>query len=288
MKKYFCLRKNLKPNTTDMKSKKSHHYFGLTIFALMACNISFGQQSGIPFKWPDGKRTAVSLTFDDARLSQVDKGTALLDQYEVKGTFYVLPSQVKERLEGWKKAVASGHEIGSHSVNHPCSGNFAWSREKALENYTIDKMRSELIESNKSIEALLGVKPEVFAYPCGQTFVGRGLYAKSYVPVIAELYLTGRGWLDEGPNDPTFCDFAQLTGMEMDGKDFEELLPLLQRADKTHQWLVLAGHEMGDSGQQTTRLSMLQKLLEYAKDPVNGIWIAPIGTVAKYIKQQKN
>lgn len=270
-----------------MRNKKNCGGVGLVIFGLMICNIVVGQQVRAPFKWPEGKRVAVSLTFDDARLSQVDKGTALLDEYNVKATFYVLPGQVKERLEGWKKAVASGHEIGSHSLNHPCSGNFAWSREKALENYTIEKMRAELIESNKSIESLLGVKPKVFAYPCGQTFVGRGANTKSYVPVIAELYLSGRGWLDEGPNDPTFCDFAQLTGMEMDGKDFEDLLPLFESARKNNLWVVLAGHEMNDSGQQTTRLSMLHKLIEYAKDPSNGVWIAPIGTVAKYVQEHQ-
>lgn len=56
---------------------------------------------------------------------------------------------------------------------------------------------------------------------------------------------------------------------------------------KSHQWLVLAGHEMGQSGPQTTRLAMLKQLLEYAKDPANGIWIAPIGTVAKYVEEQR-
>lgn len=261
----------------------------LVILALtvLASNVLFAQPSTTPIKWPDGKQVAVSLSFDDARNSQVEKGTALLDQYGVKATFYVLPGAVKERLEGWKKATASGHEIGSHSLNHPCTGNFLWSRQKALEDYTVDKMRADLVESNKNIEALLGIKPEVFAYPCGQTFVGRGVNTRSYIPVVAELYLTGRGWLDEGPNDPAFCDFAQLTGMEMDGKNFEDILPLLESARKNHLWLVLAGHEMSDSGAQTTRLTMLKKLIEYAQDPANGVWLAPVGTVAKHIQQQK-
>jgi len=253
----------------------------------LAGHVSFGQDAKPVINWPTGKQVALSLSFDDARASQVEKGTALLDQYDVKATFYVLPGAVKEQLEGWKKATASGHEIGSHSLNHPCTGNFQWSRQKALEDYTLDKMRADLVESNKNIEALLGVKPEVFAYPCGQTFVGRGVNTKSYIPVVAELYLTGRGWLDEGPNDPGFCDFAQLTGMEMDGKNFEDILPLIESAKKNQQWLVLAGHEMDDSGTQTTRLAMLKKLIEYAQDPANGIWLAPVGTVAKHIKEQK-
>ncbi len=249
--------------------------------------ILFSQQSESTFAWPEGKQIAISLSFDDARASQVDAGTALLDQYGVKGTFYVVPNSVKQRLEGWKKAVTSGHEIGNHSFNHPCTGNFPWSRQKAIENYTLKKMRNELILTNKAIKELLGVEAEVFAYPCGQTYIGRGENTKSYVPVVSKLFLSGRGWLDEGPNAPQFCDLAQLTGMEMDGKDFDQILPLIVNAKKSGAWLVLAGHEMGESGNQTTRLSMLKKLIEYAQNPANGIWIAPVGTVAKYIKGQK-
>ncbi len=261
--------------------------FLIILFILFPCKILLAQQGESTFAWPEGKQIAISLSFDDARASQVDAGTALLDQYGVKGTFYVVPNSVKQRLEGWKKAVISGHEIGNHSFNHPCTGNFPWSRQKAIENYTLKKMRNELILTNKAIKELLGVEAEVFAYPCGQTYIGRGKNTKSYVPVVSKLFLSGRGWLDEGPNAPQFCDLAQLTGMEMDGKDFDQILPLIENAKKSGAWLVLAGHEMGASGNQTTRLSMLKKLIEYAQNPANGIWIAPIGTVAKYIKGQK-
>ncbi|MBD0297838.1 MAG: polysaccharide deacetylase family protein [Flavisolibacter sp.] len=259
----------------------------ITVIVLLLSKVMAAQQVKSTFQWPAGKQFAVSLTFDDARISQVEAGTELLDRYGVKATFYVVPSGVKQRLEGWKKAVASGHEIGNHSLNHPCTGNFSWARQKALEDYTLKKMRYELLSANDSIQQWLGVTPQQFAYPCGQTFIGRGRNTKSYVPLVAKLFVTGRGWLSEGPNDPVFCDFAQLTGMEMDGKDFEQILPLLQQAKASGQWLVLAGHEMGDSGTQTTRLAMLKKLIVYAQDPANGIWIAPVGTVAKYIQEQR-
>ncbi len=70
-------------------------------------------------------------------------------------------------------------------------------------------------------------------------------------------------------------------------KDFEEILPLIERARKDGAWLILAGHEMGDSGGDNTRSSMLKKLIEYAQDPVNGTWIAPMGTVAKYVRDTR-
>ena len=247
----------------------------------------FAQKDSALFKWPEGKQAAVSLSFDDARESQVIVGTHLLDQYGVKATFYVVPGTMEKQLDGWKKAAAAGHEIGNHTLTHPCTGNFEWSRTNALEDYTLEQMKYQLTECNKRIEELLHVKAEVFAYPCGQKFVGKGINTKSYVPLIAEMFLTGRGWLDEAANDPVYCNFAQLTGVESDGKNFDQILPLLEEAKTNGQWLLLAGHEMGDSGHQTTRLTMLKQLIEYAQNPSNGIWLEPVGTVAKYIKEYK-
>jgi peptidoglycan/xylan/chitin deacetylase (PgdA/CDA1 family) len=255
--------------------------------ALLLSGLAFAQQPSTNFTWPEGKRAALSLSFDDARQSQVDVGVALLDKHKVKATFYVVPSAVELRLEGWKKVVASGHEIGNHSLNHPCTGNFPWSRQKALEDYTVEKMRDELKQANRRIKELLGVTAESFAYPCGQTFVGRGIDTKSYVPLVATLFSSGRTWQDETPNDTGFCDLAQATGVEMDGRDFEQILPILEKARETGQWVVLAGHEIGQDGQQTTRVTMLEKLMSYANDPANKIWIAPVGTIARYIRERR-
>ena len=243
-------------------------------------------QDSIGYPWPGGKLAVISLSFDDARESQVIVGTNLLDQYSIKATFFVVPSTMQRQLEGWKKAVANGHEIGNHSLTHPCMENFDWSRSNALENYSLKTMRKNIAECNKKIEELLGVTPQVFAYPCGQKYVGRGTKTKSYVPLVSKMFLAGRGWLDEATNNPRYCNFAQLTGIEMDGKNFDQILPLIEGAKKSGKWLVLAGHEMGEEGQQTTRLTMLKQLAEYVNNPANGIWIAPVGVVAKYIQDQ--
>jgi len=276
--------------STSIFFKREYSTFFLLpsfVFIFFLNNTIYAQQSGATFSWPQGKQAALSLSFDDARESQVIVGTNLLDQYGIKATFFVNPGGVEKQLEGWKKAVASGHEIGNHTLTHPCMENFSWSRDNALEDHTLKAMRKEMVDCNKRIEELLHVNAEVFAYPCGQKFVGRGVPTKSYVPLVAKLFLLGRGWMDEGPNDPLYCNFAQLSGVEMDGKTFNQILPLLEQAKKNGQWLVLAGHEMGDAGEQTTRLSMLKQLAEYVQNPANGIWIAPMGTVAKYIQDQK-
>jgi len=286
----------MKLNTQSFALNLKHNKRAITIFPqllilvfiVLLSDVTNAQSDSAVFAWPEGKRAAVSLSFDDARESQVISGTPLLDQYGVKATFYVVPSTMEKQLDGWKKAVTNGHEIGNHTLTHPCTGNFSWSRNNALEDYTLKQIRNELKECNKRIRELLNVKAEVFAYPCGQKFIGRGISTKSYVPLVADMFLTGRGWMDEAANDPAYCNFAQLSGIEMDGKDFDQILPLLEEAKKTGQWLLLAGHEMGDDGNQTTRLSMLRRLMEYAQNPTNEIWIEPVGTVARYILKNKN
>ncbi len=236
------------------------------------------------FQWPQGREMALSLTFDDARISQTDIGVPLLDRHGVKATFYVSPGNLLLRAEDWKKASLNGHDVGNHSILHPCTGNFAWSRNKALEDYTLDKMRIELDSASRLIEKVVGVNPVSFAFPCGQKFVGRGLEARSYVPLIAEMFETGRGWLDEGPNNPSFCDFSQLMGMELDGKSFSQIKDLIESARKQGYWLILAGHEINEKGFQTSMVSTIDSLCSYAADPANKIWIDNVRNIASYIR----
>jgi len=239
------------------------------------------------FAWPQGIRGAVSLTFDDARTSQIDVGLPILDAHGVKATFYVSPEPMESRLPAWKEALANGHEIGNHSLRHPCTGNFPWARHKALEDYTLVQMEQELTAANATIESTLGIQPATFAYPCGQKYVGRGAKLNSYVPLVAEMFLAGRGWLDEGTNDPAFCDLAQLMGMELDGLDPAQAKTLIDKAVETGTWLVFCGHDIGDGERQTVRADTLKAICEYARDGDNGIWIDTVENVARYVQRRQ-
>ena len=244
----------------------------------------FSQNSS--FKWPDGKKAAISLSFDDARNSHPKTGRDLFRRIGGKATFYVNPPAMLYDIEGWKDLVADGHEIGNHTVNHPCSGNFLWSREKSLENYSLTTMEQELLEANQQIYAMLGVHAKSFAYTCGNSFVGRGFNRHSYVPLIAKHFESGRGWLDEPPNDPLFSDMAMLQGNEMDGKDFEkDIKPMIDNAIANGSYLLLAGHEIGRGGAQTVEIEMLEQLMAYLNRPDCEVWLGTVGEVANYIRK---
>ena len=240
------------------------------------------------FSWPDGKRAVLSLTFDDARPSQLDHGLPVLDAHGIKATFYVSPGPLKARLEDWRAALAGGHEIGNHTLTHPCSGNFAFSRHNALEDYTLDRMEAEITGANGEIEGLLGVKPSTFAYPCGQTYVGRGEGLQSYVPLVARHFLAGRGFNGESANHPAVCDPAHLLSTSADGLSWDQLRSWLDSTVGQGDWLILTAHEVGPEPQyQTMRLDALEAVCRYANDPGNGVWVAPVRAVAEYLREAR-
>jgi peptidoglycan/xylan/chitin deacetylase (PgdA/CDA1 family) len=241
------------------------------------------------FAWPAGRRAALTLTFDDARSSQLTAGVPLFAERGVKVTFYLSPNNIGGDAAGWRKAAEAGHEMGNHSMTHPCSGNFAWARERALEDFTLQRMRNEMTSANRAIEATTGVTPTTFAYPCGQTFIGRGAKAASYVPLAAELFLAARGWLAETSNDPGFVDLAQVLGYPMDDVEYAELKGVVDDAVARGQWLVLAGHDIGTAaGPQVTRVSMLRDLLDDVARSERGVWVGTVAEIAAYIRDQRS
>lgn len=235
-----------------------------------------------PFSWPHGKRAAISLTFDDARLSQADVGLSVLENCGVKATFYVSFEQLEKRLAVWEKVPSQGHEIGNHTLTHPCTGNFNFSRHKALEEYSLDRMEDELLRANETCHELLGVTPKTFAYPCGQTFVGRGEDFRSYVPLVARHFRAGRGFNAECANIPDFCDPCHLFGIDADGKTVDQLIELARQAATAGTWLVLAGHNVGTLSRQTVDTQALVALCHYAHE--NDIWMGTVAEIVEFVR----
>jgi peptidoglycan-N-acetylglucosamine deacetylase len=237
--------------------------------------------------WPAGIRCALSLSFDDARASQLESGIPLLRREGVRATFYVNLPPVERNAAAWKALLTDGHEIGNHTSSHPCSGNFPFSRRNPLEDFNLDRMAADLDRANTSLAKLIGTKPASFAYPCGQQFVGRGTQTASYVPLIAQRFLSGRGFRSETMNDPAFCDFAALQASDCDERSFAELRIMLDAARESGRWLILAGHEMKESGRQATRLSELTALIRYAKQPGSGVWLDTVTNITRHLMAQR-
>ncbi len=86
------------------------------------------------FVWPEGRKAAVSLAYDDALDSQLDNAIPALDKFGLKGSFYLQLARdpVRKRMAQWRAAAANGHELGNHtlfpSARRRCPTATGWSR----------------------------------------------------------------------------------------------------------------------------------------------------------------
>jgi peptidoglycan/xylan/chitin deacetylase (PgdA/CDA1 family) len=239
------------------------------------------------FHWPDRKRAALSFSFDDTRVSQADCGLPILDAHGVRATFYATFSNLEKRLELWRGAVQAGHELANHSTHHPCGGNYHLVPGYVLEDYTLPRMEEELLEANAQIEELLHVKPQTFAYPCGQKFVGRGLHTQSYVPLVAKHFLAGRGFRDQSANIPGFCDLAQLHAIDADSLEAEAVIEEIERALKSGNWLILAMHEVGPGKRQSISPHALESLCRFVRSREDTLWTGTVAEIAAYVQKSR-
>jgi len=61
----------------------------------------------------------VALTFDDGPTKHKTKEILnILDEAEIKATFYLVGSSIAQNIQETKDIIAKGHEIGNHSYTH--------------------------------------------------------------------------------------------------------------------------------------------------------------------------
>jgi peptidoglycan/xylan/chitin deacetylase (PgdA/CDA1 family) len=123
-------------------------------------------------EWPNGAKAAVVLTYDDALTSQLDHAIPLLDQSGFKATFFL--ANVKQAdIARWRAAAAEGHELGNHTIFHPCAAaNFPADPRYTSEAYTVPSMLKEIQQQNVLLTAIDGKPRHGMATPCGQSVAG--------------------------------------------------------------------------------------------------------------------
>src|SRR5690606_40894702 len=130
------------------------------------------------FTWPEGRKAAVSLAYDDALDSQLDNAVPALQRHGIKATFYIVPGRegLQNRLEDWRALAGMGHELGNHSLSHPCSGHGPgreWVQPlHDLDRKTVAQLREEVELADVFLRAMDGHEgPRTYTAPCGDSTV---------------------------------------------------------------------------------------------------------------------
>ena len=105
--------------------------------------------------WRKGK--CVALTFDDGpNPIYTAPLLALLRKKKVPATFFLLGQNVKDHPHIVRQIVESGCEVANHSFTHP-----------NMRKISVEKIREELVKTQKEIEKISGVTPRCLRLPYG-------------------------------------------------------------------------------------------------------------------------
>lgn len=235
-----------------------------------------------------GRQCAVVLTYDDAIDADLDRVVPALDSVKLRGTFYLIGSSpvVQKRLEEWRRAARKGHELGNHSLMHPCDGtrpgrSFV-TAETDLSRYTVARAVQEIRATNTLLQAIDGKTRRTFAYPCGdRTIAGQDFYQPLQAEFVAARGVTG------GMPTAAQTDLTNVACYSINGQSAEYMLDLVRQAQQTHTLLVFLFHGVGGGHALNVDAGAHRQLLRYLKAHERDIWVAPMVEVAESIRAQQ-
>jgi peptidoglycan/xylan/chitin deacetylase (PgdA/CDA1 family) len=251
------------------------------VLFLLLCSMVSIANAQLPW---NNKRAAVVLTYDDGIDINLDTVVPALDSAGLKGTFYVIGGSpvIARRLDEWRKAAASGHELGNHTLFHPCSGGPGRgfiTDETDLQKYSVARAAKEIRLTNTLLESIDGKKNRTFAYPCGDLKIGDVFYYKS----VAGDFVAARG-VNGKMNSSDNMDLEDINSYAIINHSAKYMTDLVDEAIRTKSCVVFLFHGVGGGHSLNVELKAHQALIRYLKAHEKDLWVATMVDVAEYVR----
>jgi len=259
----------------------------IIIFFIIPCMLNAPLYAQTNTVWK-GKACAVVLTYDDALAQQLDNALPVLDSLNLKATFYLSASfpGCSQRINDWRNVAREGHELGNHTLFHPCTGNTPgreWvNAEQDLSRYTVQRMVNEIRMTNTFLEALDGKKKRTFAYTCGDMKIGDS----SFIVPLKNEFVAARAVRSQMHKLPEI-DLYNVDCYVVNGESAEQMISWVKQAVATNSLLVILFHGVNGGNALNVSLPAHSQLLHYLQQNQKDIWIAPMIEVAEYIRANK-
>ena len=236
----------------------------------------------------NGKKCAVVLTYDDALNVHLDNVIPSLDSAGFKGTFYIIGESpvLANRMAEWRIAAKNGHELGNHTLTHPCDGRLegrSWvSSENDLSRYSVDRVIKEIRVTNTLLQAIDGKTERSFAFPCGDTKID----TVNFYDTVQHEFAGARG-VKSSFQTLNEIDLNDIDCFAINGQSGAYMIDLVKKAMETHTLLVFLFHGVGGEHNINVSVEAHSQLVHFLKQHENEIWVAPMVDVANYIKENQ-
>jgi hypothetical protein len=245
------------------------------------------------FAWPDQTQGAVSLTYDDGLPIHCSLVEPLLRQHGLRATFYpMIESDLRLHPERWRQLAAAGHELGNHSVFHPCRQDrrnpYAWLDERYdLGSYTPEQLREELEVANLVLHLLDGQTERSYGNTCCNTTLGRDEKEQSLEPLLRDLFVAARGeQTNRIANPAQGINLFNIGCIDAAGRSLEELKDVVGQARASGGWAILMIHGIGAGTHDLYLDADIHEGFAGWLAQQGTIWTAPVRDIARHIRQQ--
>lgn len=264
------------------------HRFLLVVSLLLASLAVAPAHAGeAPFAWPDGRKAAVNLAYDDALGSQLDHALPALDRHGFKGSFYLTLASgvVRERMDEWRAAARSGHELGNHTLFHQCSSagdGREWVRpEQDLAAVTVAQMQAQVALADTLLFAIDGETVRTFTAPCGDRLASDG----DYVAAVAARFQGTK--LGQGVvRDMARLDLDAVPVVVPVGLDGAQLIALVEEAGRLGTMVGFTFHGIGGDHLQTS-VEAHDALLAWLAEHRDAYWVDTFRKQVQWIREQR-
>ncbi|QUI22011.1 polysaccharide deacetylase family protein [Vallitalea pronyensis] len=114
-------------------------------------------KKSLPIYCVETDEKKVAISFDAAwGNDDTDVLLSILDEYNVKTTFFLVKMWVDKYPEDVKKMIAAGHDIGNHSSTHP-----------HMSKLSEEGIKKELMDAHDAVKNLTGYEMDLFRPPFG-------------------------------------------------------------------------------------------------------------------------
>jgi len=252
------------------------------VFIALLLALTSHSQSNQPWR---GKKCAVVITYDDAIDQHLDNAIPVLDSLGLKATFYLtaFSNSMQTRLNDWKNLATKGHELGNHTLYHPCIGGKGreWVKpEYDMNNYTVQRMIDETRMTNLFLHALDGKTKRTFAFTCGDMKIGDS----SFINAMKNDFVAARAVRNE-MHKINEVELYNVDCYMVNNHSFEQMKEWVDKAIQTNSLLVILFHGVGGGNALNVSLPAHRDILKYIKQNEKDIWVAPMLDVAEYVKK---
>lgn len=250
-------------------------------------------QENEPVRWPGGAKAAVALTYDDGVDVHLDHVVPDLEAAGLRGTFYVPGSSasLRKRMEEWRAIARRGHELGNHTLFHPClrhepGRERTWVvPDRQLENYTVARITGEVDIMNTMLHAVDGLEKRTLAYTCGDEFAGGASYVDSIKPLLPAARAYKNAF--RGLADPRNLDPYRVPSWALSKNSGDEMIAWVEEAIGSGSLAVFTFHGVGGGHNIDVGREDHRKLLAWLAANRERVWTAPFLAVMEHIAAQK-